>query len=335
MAAPSQAQHHQSQHQQQHQATNSGHSAKPAQHYSPALSQSQMSNMLDEVSSGKAPTLPAHSKMSANSPSPHSMTGMRPLSGNIVRPPAGGLINHGGMGVPHLSGMMSQGMGMPHGGGMGMSHGLTSGGLTRPPGMGMGMGMGTAGHGMMGHGMMPMGTMGGAAGMAHNGMTGGGAAQFMQQFKQKFGALMPGAMGGEQEGGESGGMGGMPGGMGGLPGGMGGMPGGMGGMPGGMGGMPGGGGGMQAQLMQRLFQGQAPGGGAARPMSNFPGNRSLSRPISQSQDDVIKRPPGLANVFSFSFSRFLPHSPLITFPTEIFVHKGTSVELHPSPLRVL
>ncbi len=296
LALPSQAQHHQQSNQQHHQTSTAAHKGKPAQHFAPALSQSQMANMLDEVSSGQSPTLPAHSNVSNNPAQAHGMTGMHPVSGNIVRPPAGGLINHsgmgGGMGIPHLSGMgtLSQGMGMSHGGGMGVSHGMPGGGVTRPSGVGM------AGHGMMGH-SMPMGTMGGGAGMAHSSMTGGGAAQFMQQFKQKFGALMPAAgMGGEQEGGESGGMGGMPGGMGGMPGGMGGMPGGMSGMPGGvggMGGMPGGGGGgMQAQLMQRLFQGQAPGGGASRPMNNFPANRS-ARPLAQSQDDVIKRPPGV------------------------------------------
>lgn len=298
LALPSQAQHQQS-NQQHHQTGTAAHKGKPAQHFAPALSQSQMANMLDEVSSGQSPTLPAHSNVSNNPAQAHGMTGMHPLSGNIVRPPAGGLINHsgmgGGMGIPHLSGMgtLSRGMGMSHGGGLGMSHGVPGGGVTRPSGMGM------AGHGIMGHNIMPMGTMGGGAGMAHSSMTGGGAAQFMQQFKQKFGALMPAAgMGGEQEGGVPGGMGGMPGGMSGMPGGMGGMPGGMGGMPrggggmpGGMGGMPGGGG-MQAQLMQRLFQGQAPGGGASRPTNNFPANRS-ARPLAQSQDDVIKRPPGV------------------------------------------
>lgn len=301
------------QYQQQHHNTGSskGKPAQAAQHLSPALSQSQMANMLDEVSSGKSPTLPARSSQQRKPQTqPNVMSGMRPAMGSIVRPQAGGLLrgagmgqNTGNMGMSHGMGL-SQGMGMPRG--MGMSHGMGNG-----MGMARGLGMGA-----MSHGMMPMGTMGGGA----SNMTGGGAANFMQQFKQKFGALMPAAgAGGEESGDESGESGGAGGG---------GMPMMPGGMPGG------GGGGMQAQLMQRLFQGQPPGGAApagggmpgglgammggmagggmgganaigGMPMTR-PGARGMglgmgmpSMPQAQphnNQSDVIKRPPGVAGI---------------------------------------
>jgi len=240
-----------------------------------------MADMLDQVSTGRAPTLPTHSNSSNKAATSRGMTGSGSSSGAIVRPPAGGLINRN----------FNSSNGHPMGMGMGMARGMASGmGIARPPALGG-----------SNRGMMPLGTMGGG-GMAHGAMTGGGAAQFMQQFKQKFGALMPGAMGaGEQEGGMAG-MGGMPGAMGGgMPGAMGGgMPGAMGGgMPGAMGGgMPGamgGGGGMQAQLMQRLFQGQAPGGTGAG-MSGFPGRAPARMQATSRNDDVIKRPPGVAGI---------------------------------------
>lgn len=262
-ASPSSAQH-----QQQHKTNNSSHNGKAAQHYAPALSQSQMADMLDQVSTGRAPTLPTHSNPSNKAATSRGMTGSSSSSGAIVRPPAGGLINR------------NFNSGNVHPMGMGMARGMSSGmGIARPPALGG-----------SNRGMMPMGTMGGG-GMAHSAMTGGGAAQFMQQFKQKFGALMPGAMGaGEQESG----MGGMPGAMGGgMPGAMGGgMPGAMGG---GMAGAMGGGGGMQAQLMQRLFQGQAPGGTGAG-MSGFPGRAPARMQATSRNDDVIKRPPGVAGI---------------------------------------
>lgn len=283
------------QHQQQHTASAKGKPTQSAQHLSPALSQSQMASMLDEVSGGKSPTLPPQSQRKAQ-PQPHGMTGMRPAMGSIVRPQAGGLLRGGGMGN------------------MGMSHGL---GMSNGMGMARGLGMGA-----MGHGMMPMGTMGGGAGMGmqHSGMTGGGAANFMQQFKQKFGALMPAAGAGGEENGEGGGESSS-------------------GMPAMPGGMAGGGGGMQAQLMQRLFQGQAPGGaapsgggmpgglgammggmGGAGQMGGMPGGAMGGMPIARpgargmgmgmgmgmpsmpqaqphnNQNDVIKRPPGMAGI---------------------------------------
>lgn len=244
-ASPSSAQH-----QKQHNTHNSSNDGKATQQYAPPLSQSQMADMLDQVSTGRAPTLPTHSHSSNKAATSHGMTGLGSSPGAIVRPPAGGLINRN----------FNSGNVHP----MGMARGMSSSmGIARPPALGG-----------SNRGMMPMSTMGGG-GMAHSAMTGGGAAQFMQQFKQKFGALMPGAMGaGEQESG----MGGMPGAMG-------------GGMPGAMGG----GGGMQAQLMQRLFQGQAPGGTGAG-MSGFPGRAPARMQATSRNDDVIKRPPGVAGI---------------------------------------
>ncbi|MBS1957165.1 MAG: hypothetical protein JST89_23450 [Cyanobacteria bacterium SZAS-4] len=301
--APSWAQYQQPHHSS---AGSKGKAVQQTQHLSPALSQSQMSAMLDEVSGGKSPTLPPQSQRKPQ-PQSNGMSGMLPAMSNIVRPQAGGLLRGGGMGQNMGNMGMHRGMGMTHG--MGMSNAL---GTAHGMGMARGLGMGA-----MGHGMMPMGTMGGGAGMGmqHSGMTGGGAANFMQQFKQKFGALMPAAGAGGEENGEEGGESGG------------------GGMPMMPGGMPGGGGGMQAQLMQKLFQGQAPGGAApagggmpgglgalmggmgggmghmggmpaggmpiARPSARGSGMGMPSMQQAQShnnQNDVIKRPPGMSGI---------------------------------------
>jgi hypothetical protein len=152
-----------------------------AQHISAPYSPNQMTNMLDQIETGKSPNLPPHTGQQLHQNHSVNRTGQGVYPGT-VRTPVSSMMGHGmGMGA------------MGHGMGMGaMGHGMGA--------MGHGMGMGAMGHGM---GMGAMGTMGGGAGA---GMTGGGAAQFMQQLKQKLSSMQPqeGA-GGESPGSAAGG----------------------------------------------------------------------------------------------------------------------------------
>ena len=279
---------------QQVHGTGTGSSRGKAQPISAPYSQNQMTNMLDQIETGKSPNLPAHSGHQMHQSQAHSVSSMGHTSAmgrgtypGTVRTSTPNMMGHGmGMGsMGHGMGMgaMGHGMGMGamgHGMGMGaMGHGMGMGAMGHGMGMGAmghGMGMGAMGHGMgmgaMGHGM---GTMGGGAGA---GMTGGGATQFMQQLKQKLSSMQPQ----EGAGGESAGS-------------------------------AAGGGGMQAQLMQHLFQGQsAPGamGGAPTGQFGMPTSRPsrgmgmgmapMTQPKAPMQqfslDSIIKRPPGISGI---------------------------------------
>jgi hypothetical protein len=275
----------------------------------PRQQQTHQSQVHSTGASGTGRNTPNHGAAPANRASGHSIvgrsgtssmghgSGMMPMGHGIGMLPMGHGISMLPMGHGIGTSPMGHGMGMsPMGHGMGtspMGHGMGTSAMGHGMGMsamGHGMGMSAMGHGMgtspMGHGMGmgAIGTMGGVgAGMAaHSALTGGNAANFMQQLKQKLSAMQP------QEG-TTGEMPGMPG--------------------------AGAAGGMQAQLMQRLFKGQSGGPGLtpsgqlgmpmARPSGGMgmgmnmgmPPTAQTKAPIQQfSPGSLIKRPPGINGI---------------------------------------
>ncbi len=243
---------------QQVHGTGTGSSRGKAQPISAPYSQNQMTNMLDQIETGKSPNLPAHSGHQMHQSQAHSVSSMGHTS-------AMGRGTYPGTVRTSTPNMMGHGMGMGS-----MGHGMGMGA------MGHGMGMGAMGHGMgmgaMGHGM---GTMGGGAGA---GMTGGGATQFMQQLKQKLSSMQPQEGAGGESAGSAAGGGGMqaqlmqhlfqgqsaPGAMGGAPTGQFGMP--------------------TSRPSRGMGMGMAPMTQPKAPMQQF------------SLDSIIKRPPGISGI---------------------------------------